>query len=1034
MSGIVESEVEDAALEWFEGLGWQRVNGPDIAPGGVAPERSTFGDVILLGRLERALLRLNPDVPRDALDEALRRVVRREHPTLIAENEAFHWMLVDGLNIPVRYPDGTTRGALVRLINFDDFGANDFAAVNQFTVHDGEHHRRPDIVAFVNGIPLGVIELKNAGDENATVDGAFNQLQTYKAEIPSLFVSNELLVASDGMEARAGSITADRERFVAWKTVEGRALAPVGRPQLQVLIQGLFQPERFLRFVRHFVVYEDEGRGLLKKLAGYHQYHAVEQAVTSTVEATGAGGDRKVGVVWHTQGSGKSLTMVFYAGRLALELDNPTLVVITDRNDLDDQLFGTFSRCRKLIRQTPEQADSRADLRDRLRRASGGVVFTTIQKFGPAEGEAADMPVLSDRRNIIVIADEAHRSQYGFAAKVDPKTGALTYGLAKYLRDALPHASFIGFTGTPIELTDANTREVFGDYIDVYDIQQAVDDGATVPIYYESRLARLELKPDERPHLDTDFEEVTEGEELTAKEKLKSRWAQLEAIVGSEKRLALVAKDLVEHFERRQEAMEGKAMVVAMSRRIAVAVFDEIVRLRPEWDDPDETKGAIKVVMTGSAADDPSWQRHIRSKEGREKIAGRFKNPADPLKLVIVRDMWLTGFDVPSLHTMYVDKPMHGHTLMQAIARVNRVFRDKPGGLVVDYLGLAEELRSALSTYTESGGKGSTAQDIGAEAIAKMKEQYEVVCDLFHGFDWRGFARGSGAQRLEIIGSASEHVLGLEDGKDRYDKAVAALSLAFALCAASDEAARIRDDVAFFQAVRAVLTKRPGGSGKTTAELDHAIRQILSNALVSEEVVDIFKVAGLDKPDISILSDEFLLEVQRLPKKNLAVELLSRLLNDEIRVTRRQNVVQARVFSEMLDRALKGYHNRSIETAKVISELIEMAKEMQAARDRGEKLGMSPEEVAFFDALAQNESAVDVLGNDQLMVIAREVVATIRANLTIDWTLKDSVQANLRRLVRRVLGRYGYPPDLQQGAVALVMEQARVMAEAEVAA
>ena len=780
------------------------------------------------------------------------------------------------------------------------------------------------------------------------------------------------------------------------------------------------------------MVYEDEGRGLLKKLAGYHQYHAVEQAVASTVDATGSGGDRKVGVVWHTQGSGKSLTMVFYAGRLALELDNPTLVVITDRNDLDDQLFGTFSRCRKLIRQTPEQADSRADLRDKLKRASGGVVFTTIQKFGPAEGEAADMPVLSDRRNIIVIADEAHRSQYGFAAKVDPKTGALTYGLAKYLRDALPNASFIGFTGTPIELTDANTREVFGDYIDVYDIQQAVDDGATVPIYYESRLARLDLKPEERPHLDAEFEEVTEGEELTAKEKLKSRWAQLEAIVGSEKRLGLVAKDLVEHFERRQGAMQGKAMVVAMSRRIAVALFDEIVKLRPEWDDLDETKGAVKVVMTGSAADDPRWQRHIRSKEGREKVATRFKKPDDPLKLVIVRDMWLTGFDVPCLHTMYVDKPMRGHTLMQAIARVNRVFRDKPGGLVVDYLGLAEELRSALATYTASGGKGSTAQDIGAEAIAKMKEQYEVVCDLFHGFDWSGFVRGSGAQRLEIIGSASEHVLGLEDGKDRYDKAVASLSLAFALCAASEEAATIRDDVAFFQAVRAVLTKRPGGSGKSSAELDHAIKQILSNALVSEEVVDIFKVAGLEKPDISILSDEFLLEVQRLPKKNLAVELLSRLLNDEIRVTKRQNVVQARLFSEMLDRALKGYHNRSIETAKVISELIEMAKEMQAARERGEKLGLSKEEVAFFDALAQNESAVDVLGNDQLMVIAREVVATIRANVTIDWTLKDSVQANLRRLVRRVLGRYGYPPDLQPAAIALVMEQARVMAEAQV--
>ena len=894
-------------------------------------------------------------MPAEALDEAFRKVTVPQHPSLIANNRAFHRMLMDGIAVECRRKDGTIGAEIVRLVDFDDPEANDWLAVNQFTVIEGQHNRRPDVVIFVNGLPLGVIELKNAADEQADIWTAFNQLQTYKQQIPSLFVHNAVLVVSDGLEARIGTISADKEWFMPWRTIEGETVAPATMPQLEVLLRGVFDKRRFLDLVRHFIVFEDDGATVVKKVAGYHQFHAVNTAVAETVRACGVGelvlketgggyfakpqpggapGDRRVGVVWHTQGSGKSLTMAFYAGRLVLEpaMENPTLVVLTDRNDLDDQLFGTFSRCHELLRQKPIQAESREHLKTLLQVASGGVIFTTIHKFFPDE-KGAKYPLLSDRRNIIVIADEAHRSQYDF---ID--------GFARHMRDALPRASFIGFTGTPIEKTDANTRAVFGDYISVYDIQRAVEDGATVPIYYESRLAKLELKPEEKPKIDPDFEEATEGEELEHKERLKTKWAALEAVVGAEKRIGLIAEDLVKHWEERQEAMEtqvpygGKAMIVCMSRRICVELYNAIVKLRPQWNHAPDDKGVIKIVMTGSASDPLEWQEHIRNKPRREALAKRFKDPKDPLKIVLVRDMWLTGFDAPCLHTMYADKPMRSHGLMQAIARVNRVFKNKPGGLVVDYLGLAHELKQALAVYTESGGHGQTAID-QEQAVVVMVEKYEVCCDFFHGFDWSKWVNGTPAQKLGLLPAGQEHILAAaarepkpEEHKQKFLQAVSDLSKAFALAVPHEKAIEIRDDVGFFQAVRAAIAKAGGEKRKSAEELDAAIRQIISRAVASEEVVDIFAAAGLKKPDISILSDEFLAEVRGMPQKNLAVELLRKLLNNEIKVRSKKFLIQSKSFAEMLEKAIRKYQNRAIEAAAVIEELIQLAKEMREAQ------------------------------------------------------------------------------------------------------
>jgi len=1043
-STFTESVVEDAALAWLARLGYAVTYGPEVAAGETTAERTdpNYRDVVLEGRLQQALVRLNADLPPEALQDAHRKLLKVDAASLIERNRAVHRMLVDGVTVEYRRKDSSIAGAQARVIDFHNPDNNDWLAVNQFTVAEGQHTRRPDVVLFVNGLPLAVIELKNAADEDADIWSAFRQLQTYQAQIPALFATNAVLVASDGMQARVGSLGAGKEWFKPWRTITGRDDAS-GLAELQVVLEGVFEKRRFLDLLQHFIVFEQADNGkLVKKMAGYHQFHAVNVALEETLRAAipgqswrksqgfseGAGrydagpiaggdeGDRRVGVVWHTQGSGKSLTMAFYAGRviLAPEMENPTIVVLTDRNDLDDQLFGTFARCRDLLRQPPVQAADRADLRAKLSVGSGGVVFTTIQKFFPEE-KGDRHPVLSDRRNIVVIADEAHRSQYDF---ID--------GFARHMRDALPNASFIGFTGTPIERADANTRAVFGDYISVYDIQRAVADGATVPIYYESRLAKLELKASERPNIDPDFEEATEGEEVARVEKLKSKWAQLEAVVGAESRIKLVARDLVEHFETRLGVMDGKAMIVVMSRRIAVALHDEIAALRPEWHSDDDAKGAFKIVMTGSASDPLEWQSHIRNKRRREDLADRFRDAADPFKIVIVRDMWLTGFDAPSLHTMYIDKPMRGHGLMQTIARVNRVFKDKPGGLVVDYLGLADELRRALATYTEAGGTGETALD-QAEAVALMLAKHEVCVALFHGFNWSHWLTGTPGQKLSLLPAAQEHILAQEDGKNRLLRAVTELSQAFALAVPHHEALRIRDDVGFFQAVRAVLAKSAPGDRRTDEELDHAIRQIISKAMASDEVLDIFAAAGLKKPDISILSDEFLAEIRGMPQRNLAVELLEKLLKGEIKTRSRCNIVQARSFAELLEQSLRRYQNRAIETAKVIEELIQLAKDMRQAAQRGEALGLTDDEVAFYDALETNDSAVKVLGDDALRTIARDLVATVRANVTIDWTVRDNIRAQLRVLVKRILRKYGYPPDKQEKATQTVLEQAEVL-------
>ena len=1016
LNAIYESDIEEAALEWLAELGYTVLNGPDIAPDTPDAERSSYNEVILMRRLQDAVANLNPNIPADAQQEAIRKILNPDSHTLVQNNRTFHQMLVDGIEVEYRQLDGTIRGDRVRLIDFDTPENNDWLAVNQFTVVETSE-RRPDIVLFVNGLPLAVLELKNPTDEKATILTAFRQIQTYKQEIPSLFTYNETVVISDGLEARIGSLTADKEWFLPWQTIEGEDEALSTALELEVLIKGAFEKHRFLRYLKHFIVFEEtEGGTISKKIAGYHQFHAVKTAVDTTVQASSLEGDKQCGVVWHTQGSGKSLTMVFYAGSIIQhpQMENPTLVVITDTNDLDDQLFGTFARCHQLLRQIPEQAQSRRHLRELLKVASGGVIFTTVQKFFP-EDEETHFPELSDRRNIVLIADEAHRSQYGF---ID--------GFARHIRDALPNASFIGFTGTPIELTDRNTVAVFGDYISVYDIQQAVQDGATVPIYYESRLAKIELDEDEKPHIDPEFEEVTETEEVAQKEKLKTKWAQLEALVGTEKRLGLIADDIIAHFEERLKTLDGKGMIVCMSRRICVDLYNAIIKRRPEWHDGDDKKGVIKVVMTGSASDDIAWQPHIRNKERREDMATRFKNAKDPFKLVIVRDMWLTGFDAPSLHTMYVDKPMRGHGLMQAIARVNRVYSDKPGGLIVDYVGLAYHLKQALRNYTESGGKGNATVN-KSEAVAVMLEKHEICCGLFHGFDWSTWVTGNRTERIKLLPAAQEHILAQKDGKDRLLNVITELSKAFVLAVPHEKTTEIRDDVAFFQAVKGVLAKPSAAEEVQSEATEQAIKQLVSKSVVSEGVVDIFTAAGLEKPDVSILSDEFLAEVRDLPHKNVAVELLGRLLSGDIKTRGKKNVVQGRSFADMLERSIRTYQHRTIEAAQVIEELIQIAKEMRQAQERGDDLGLSDEELAFYDALETNDSAVKVLGDETLRTIAIELVDTVRRNVSIDWTMKESARANIRRMVKRTLLKHGYPPDKREKAAETVLEQAEVL-------
>lgn len=1050
---LTENAIEQLAIELLVKQGYSYTHGAELAPDAAHPERASFSDVFLDGQLRDAVARTNPSIPLDAQEQAVKEVLRISPLELLAANESFHKLLTNGVEVEYQH-EGRTKGDKVWLVDFDHFDANDCLVVNQFTMIENHINKRPDLILFINGLPLVVIELKNPASENATVRSAYEQLQTYKNTIPSLFVANGLLVASDGLEARMGSLSAGFTRFMAWKTADGKQEASHLVSQLETMIRGVLSPATLLELIRHFTVFEkirkeDPKTGLttvetVKKIAAYHQFYAVKKAVESTLYATDAEGSRKGGVVWHTQGSGKSLSMVFYAGKLVLALDNPTIVVLTDRNDLDDQLFDTFAASRQLLRQEPVQAENRDDLRDKLKVASGGIIFTTMQKFSPRDGEAI-YPLLSDRRNIVVIADEAHRSQYGFKAKeVDIKDEAgnvvgkkTAYGFAKYLRDALPNATFIGFTGTPVELDDKNTPAVFGDYVDVYDIAQAVEDGATVRIYYESRLAKVRLKEEEKEELDQRFDKVMEdaadyetgfGDEDELSEKAKAKWTRLEAIVGNRQRVENVARDLVAHFEERQKIFEGKGLIVAMSRRICVELYDAIVALRPEWHDEDDAKGAIKVIMTGSSADSQVMQPHIRSKEARKAIGERLKDPDDPLRLVIVRDMWLTGFDAPCLHTLYVDKPMKGHNLMQAIARVNRVYKDKPGGLVVDYIGIASDLKKALATYTESGGMGEPTLDI-EQAVHAMREKFEVVDQMLAGFDYRRYFDADTSGKLTIILEAEEFVLGLEDGKARFTKEVGLLAKAFALCVPDERAMAIKDELAFFQAVKARLAKFERVEGKSKEEMDSAIRQLVDEAVVSDQVVDIFDAAGIKKPDISILSDEFMEEIKGMQHRNVALELLKKILNDEIRTRSRKNLVQSRALSEMLENAIKRYQNNLLSAAEIIEELIELAKEIKAADQRGDNLGLTEDELAFYDALEVNDSAVQVLGDEQLREIARELVDKVKKNATIDWTVKESVRSKLKVIVKRILRKYGYPPDKQASATETILKQAELLAD-----
>lgn len=1035
MAVVTESDLEHATLEWFAHLGYEILPSDNLDPESVYKERASLTDALLLGRLDEAIRRLNPKLSDDGVAQALKFVQRRDQATLALDNEVHHRALTDGIEIEVAGKDGGVTGERVVLIDFENPDANDWVVTNQLTLVDRSRGtgrtRRLDVVVYVNGLPLAIFELKNPGDAQADLAKAIQQLRNYREDVPSVMVSNVVLVASDDVEARLGSLTADASRYALWRTIEGEHDAPKLAQPLEVLIRGVFDKARFLDFLQNFVTFEHDGGAVHKKVAAYHQFHAVRSAVNETARAAGKGGDRRVGVVWHTQGSGKSLTMLFYARKLVLDarMENPTLVVLTDRNDLDEQLFGTFTKSERLLRQKPLQAESRAHLRELLRTASGGVYFTTIQKFAPLLDDNDDEKVepLSKRRNIVVIADEAHRSQYGFEAKFNRKTGQKTYGLAKHLRDALPSASFIGFTGTPVELGDKSTVEVFGNHISVYDILQAVEDKATVPIYYENRLARLGLSEEERPHIDPEFEELTEGEEEAQKEALKSEWSTLETLVGSDKRLALVAKDIVEHYEKRRQGLAGKALVVCMSRRIAAELYRHIVELRPDWHDPSDEAGTIKVVITGSASDVGLLQSHIRTKSARERLAGRFKDPEDPLAIVLVRDMWLTGFDAPCLHTLYVDKPMQGHNLMQAIARVNRVFGDKPGGLVVDYIGIATFLKQALDTYRSCEGRGDPTRDKEA-LIEILLEELEICRDVFHGFDVQAFLHGTPAQRLALLPAAREHVLaqrGVEpDGYETFLRAVSRLTSAFAASMPDERGEDVRDEVAFYQAVRAGLLKLDGAKGIAGRDLQHAVQQIVSNALVSTEVVDVFAVAGIERPDLSVLSPEFLAEVHGMKHKNLAAALLARLLRDDVRKREARNVVQGRRFSEMLEEALRRYRARSITNVEVIEELIAMAKELREADARGEKLKLSVEESAFFDALSENESAVEVLKDEGLASIARELGSVVRTKATLDWNQKKTVQAQLRLDLKKVLRKAGYPPDQCEKAANLVIEQA----------
>lgn len=1069
MTKITENDIELWAIEELENLGWSYIHGAIIAPDGDEPERNSFSDVILKIRLQEAIARNNPEIPFEAQQEALKSIERIALPELMVNNQNFHKLLTEG--IPVEYrKDGTQRGDRVQLVNFTNPKLNDFLVVNQFTIIEDNNNKRPDLLLFVNGLPLVIFELKNAIDENATLHSAYKQIQTYKETIPGLFTYNTFCVLSDGVDAKAGSLSAGYSRYMAWKTSDGIQEATALTSQLEVLIKGLTNPLTLLDYIRHFIVYEEskhvDAKGIatiqtIKKVAAYHQYYAVNKAIESVKQASSDTGDRKGGVVWHTQGSGKSLSMVFFSGKLVLQLNNPTILVITDRNDLDDQLFDTFAASKQLLRQVPVQAESREHLKELLKVASGGIVFATIQKFQPYTSTSSVYEMLSDRTNIVVVADEAHRTQYGFKPKSievkDDKGNVvgqrLVYGFAKYMRDALPNATYLGFTGTPVESTDANTPAVFGNYVDIYDIAQAVEDGATVPIYYESRLVKINLS-EEGKQLIEELDEELAGDELSDTQKAKAKWTKVEAIIGSEARLKKIAEDIVFHYEERTNSgIEGKAMIVTMSRQIAVDLYNEIVNIRPHWHSNDLDKGVIKVVMTASSSDGPDMMKHHTTKDQRRTLADRMKDTSDPMRLVIVRDMWLTGFDAPSMHTLYIDKPMKGHNLMQAIARVNRVYKDKPGGLVVDYFGIASDLKKALSFYSDSGGKGDPAE-AQEKAVQLMLEKIEVVSQMFsengymqdtdyamaaepkipygEGFAYENYFDTSVKEKLEIILSAVEHILSLKDGKTRYVREVTALSKAFAIALPHEEAMDAKDEIAFFQAVKARIQKIDMGAasgGKTDYEIETAIKQVIDEAIVSEQVVDIFDAAGIKKPELSVLDDDFLEEMRDMKHKNLALEVLKKLLNDEIKIRSKHNIVQSRTLMEMLESSIKRYQNNLITAAEIIQEMIDLAREIKEADKRGEKMGLTKDELAFYDAVSNNQSAKDLLGDEVLLKLARVLVERVKANATIDWTVKESVKKKLKVIVKRTLRQYGYPPDMQKLATETVLQQAEALAD-----
>lgn len=1070
MTKITENDIELYAIEELESLGYSYIYGPEIAPDSDMPQRDAYDQVVLIDHLRTAIAKLNPTIPSIAQEDALKQVMRIGSPDLLTDNEAFHRMLTEGISVTYQ-KDGNQRGDKIRLIDFDTVENNSFYVVNQFTVIENNNNKRPDVILFINGLPLVVIELKNAVDENATIRSAYKQIQTYKATIPSLFTYNGICVISDGNEAKAGSLSAGFTRFMAWKTSDGESEASHLIPQMETMIKGMLNKQTVLDLIRYFIVFEkskkeDLKTGIttietVKKLAAYHQYYAVNKAVQSTITASVEDGDRKGGVVWHTQGSGKSLSMVFYSGKIVLNLNNPTILVITDRNDLDDQLFDTFASSTQLLRQTPVQAENRQHLKDLLKVASGGVVFATIQKFQPEEGNVFE--TLSERKNIVVVADEAHRTQYGFKAKnIDEKDAdgniigsKVVYGFAKYMRDALPNATYLGFTGTPIESTDVNTSAVFGDYVDIYDIAQAVEDGATVRIFYESRLAKIALSEEGKKMVEELDEELAEIE-LTETQKAKAKWTKLEALVGSEERIKRIATDVVTHFDARQEVFEGKAMVVAMSRRIAAELYKAIIELKPEWHNDDLDKGAVKVIMTASSSDGPEMAKHHTTKQQRRALADRMKDTKDELKLVIVRDMWLTGFDAPSMHTLYIDKPMKGHNLMQAIARVNRVYKDKPGGLVVDYLGIASDLKKALAFYSDSGGKGdpTIAQE---QAVQVMLEKLEIVSQMFlekpeekyspeftslaadpeviyiskkDGILYEAYFTSDTKTKLKIILSAEEHILSLDDGKKRFIDQVTALSKAFAIAIPHEQALDAKDEIGFFQAVKSRLQKfDTTGTGKTDDEIETAIRQVIDKALVSEGVIDVFDAAGIKKPDISILSEDFLLEIKGMEHKNLALETLKKLLNDEIKSRAKTNLIQSKSLMEMLENSIKKYQNKIITAAEVIEELIELANSIKNQDEEDKDIGLSKEELAFYYAVAENKSAKEVLGNDILRELAVYLSEVVRNNATIDWTIKESVRAKLKVMVKRALRKFGYPPDAQKLATETVLKQAELLAK-----